>query len=266
MAGGHTEPLHIDVTDGTLLQLCGRKRITLFPPHCWKELSPFPVSAQAMRPSPGRQGHFTKTIPARPTLHCHPTRPLMLAYPRAPLGVFWLHTLACDQHAISMQSSCNQHAISMRSACNQHAISMRSACFQALGRSSHGTARSPRPRPPSPGVLTACRHLLISQSCFAGNVVGLLQGCGSVGPAGLDQLSWAGARMASPHPAGSQRGRGAVHSRLLCPRDQWLAACLPQSLGHTLTCRRPSAGDGPRALCKPILEDGPASRASTLAS
>jgi len=31
-AAGHTEPLHMDVTDGTLCQLRGRKRIYLFPP------------------------------------------------------------------------------------------------------------------------------------------------------------------------------------------------------------------------------------------
>lgn len=35
-ACGHTEPLHVDVTDGTLLQLCGQKRVVLYPPHCWK--------------------------------------------------------------------------------------------------------------------------------------------------------------------------------------------------------------------------------------
>lgn len=45
---GHTEPLHMDVTDGTLCQLRGRKRIVLFPPHCWKALSPFPSSSSGM--------------------------------------------------------------------------------------------------------------------------------------------------------------------------------------------------------------------------
>ena len=48
-APGHTEPLHMDVTDGTLCQLRGRKRIVLFPPSCWRdELFPFPASRSGM--------------------------------------------------------------------------------------------------------------------------------------------------------------------------------------------------------------------------
>ena len=47
-APGHTEPLHIDVTDGTLCQLCGRKRVILFPRACWRALSPFPVNPHGM--------------------------------------------------------------------------------------------------------------------------------------------------------------------------------------------------------------------------
>ena len=48
-APGHTEPLHMDVTDGTLCQLRGRKSIVLFPPSCWKdELYPFPSSNTGM--------------------------------------------------------------------------------------------------------------------------------------------------------------------------------------------------------------------------
>lgn len=45
---GHTEPLHMDVTDGTLCQLRGRKRIILFPPSCWRDLYPFPADPKAM--------------------------------------------------------------------------------------------------------------------------------------------------------------------------------------------------------------------------
>lgn len=44
----HTEPLHMDVTDGTLCQLRGRKRIFLFPPGCWKDLYPFPSNPKGM--------------------------------------------------------------------------------------------------------------------------------------------------------------------------------------------------------------------------
>mmetsp|Transcript_4014 Transcript_4014/g.13260 ORF Transcript_4014/g.13260 Transcript_4014/m.13260 type:complete len:416 (-) Transcript_4014:440-1687(-) len=40
---GHTEPLHMDVTDGTLLQLHGQKRVVLFPPSCWRLLRPYPL-------------------------------------------------------------------------------------------------------------------------------------------------------------------------------------------------------------------------------
>ena len=39
---GHREPLHFDEGDGTLLQLHGRKRITLFPPEQSRNLYPFP--------------------------------------------------------------------------------------------------------------------------------------------------------------------------------------------------------------------------------
>ena len=38
----------MDVTDGTLCQLRGRKKIFLFPPHCWKDLYPFPNSQKGM--------------------------------------------------------------------------------------------------------------------------------------------------------------------------------------------------------------------------
>jgi lysine-specific demethylase 8/hypoxia-inducible factor 1-alpha inhibitor (HIF hydroxylase) len=38
---GHTEPLHFDTGDGTLMQLHGAKRIALFPPSQTKNLYPF---------------------------------------------------------------------------------------------------------------------------------------------------------------------------------------------------------------------------------
>lgn len=42
---GHTEPLHCDANDGTLLQLRGRKKVVLFPASDWLNLYPFPTSA-----------------------------------------------------------------------------------------------------------------------------------------------------------------------------------------------------------------------------
>lgn len=40
--GGHTEPLHFDNFDGTLMQLHGAKRVTLFPPSQTVNLYPYP--------------------------------------------------------------------------------------------------------------------------------------------------------------------------------------------------------------------------------
>ena len=45
---GHTEPLHMDATCGTLCQLRGRKRVVLFPAPCWPDLYPFPASKSGM--------------------------------------------------------------------------------------------------------------------------------------------------------------------------------------------------------------------------
>lgn len=41
-APGHKEGLHCDITDGTLWQLAGLKRVGLFPPTQWQNLYPFP--------------------------------------------------------------------------------------------------------------------------------------------------------------------------------------------------------------------------------
>eukprot|EP00967_Tisochrysis_lutea_P097000 scaffold142280_cov32-Tisochrysis_lutea.AAC.4 len=38
----------MDVTDGTLLQLYGTKRIVLFPPECWRDLRPYPLNPAGM--------------------------------------------------------------------------------------------------------------------------------------------------------------------------------------------------------------------------
>ena len=48
--GGHTEPLHYDSGDGTLLQLYGTKRALLFPPSQTRNLYPFPVRSKGIAP------------------------------------------------------------------------------------------------------------------------------------------------------------------------------------------------------------------------
>ena len=48
--GGHTEPLHYDSGDGTLLQLHGTKRTILFPPAQSKNLYPFPLRRKGIAP------------------------------------------------------------------------------------------------------------------------------------------------------------------------------------------------------------------------
>jgi hypothetical protein len=47
---GHTEPLHFDSGDGTLVQLHGVKRAVLFPPSQTRNLYPFPVSRKGIAP------------------------------------------------------------------------------------------------------------------------------------------------------------------------------------------------------------------------
>lgn len=48
---GHIEPLHIDGRDGTLIQLKGKKRVSLFSPKENKNLYPFPIFNQKMPPN-----------------------------------------------------------------------------------------------------------------------------------------------------------------------------------------------------------------------
>ena len=61
-APGHTEPLHMDATDGTLCQLHGRKRIVLFPPSSWRDLYPFPSSETGM------SWAFSQVVQSKPDL------------------------------------------------------------------------------------------------------------------------------------------------------------------------------------------------------
>lgn len=48
--GGHTEPLHFDSGDGTLIQLHGTKRAALFAPSQTRNLYPFPISRKGIAP------------------------------------------------------------------------------------------------------------------------------------------------------------------------------------------------------------------------
>ncbi len=48
---GHREGLHCDITDGTLWQLGGLKRVLLFPPAQWSNLYPFPVGDETGKTS-----------------------------------------------------------------------------------------------------------------------------------------------------------------------------------------------------------------------
>lgn len=49
-AGGHTEPLHFDSHDGTLMQLHGAKRVLLFPPSQTENLYPFAFFGGGLAP------------------------------------------------------------------------------------------------------------------------------------------------------------------------------------------------------------------------
>lgn len=64
--GGHTEPLHMDVTDGTLCQLRGRKHIVLFPPNRWTDLYPFPSDPTGM------SWAFAQVVQAKPDFERFP--------------------------------------------------------------------------------------------------------------------------------------------------------------------------------------------------
>jgi Cupin-like domain len=48
--GGHTEPLHFDSHDGTLIQLRGTKRVSLFPPQATPGLYPFETFGGGLAP------------------------------------------------------------------------------------------------------------------------------------------------------------------------------------------------------------------------
>lgn len=48
----HTEPLHFDLSEGTLVQLKGSKRVSLFSPRATRGLYPFPLLEESVWPFP----------------------------------------------------------------------------------------------------------------------------------------------------------------------------------------------------------------------
>lgn len=70
-AAGHQECLHYDPTDGTLIQLYGRKRVILFPPSQTRNLYPFPVSVH-LRHGMKLRSWFSQVYPENPDLQAFP--------------------------------------------------------------------------------------------------------------------------------------------------------------------------------------------------
>jgi len=70
-AGGHTECLHYDPTDGTLIQLHGSKRIVLFPPSQTANLYPFPFYVH-LRHGMRVRSWFSRVYPDRPDFEAFP--------------------------------------------------------------------------------------------------------------------------------------------------------------------------------------------------
>ena len=64
----------MDVTDGTLCQLRGRKRVVLFPPASWVDLSPFPATQHGM------SWAFARVSLAQPDFAQHPRLRAALAH------------------------------------------------------------------------------------------------------------------------------------------------------------------------------------------
>ena len=95
-AAGHTEPLHMDVMDGTLCQLRGRKRITLFPADSWRDLYPFPVT------SDGMSWAFSQVVQSQPNF---------AAFPRLRGAVARRTELILDEGEVLFIPACCAHEI-----------------------------------------------------------------------------------------------------------------------------------------------------------
>ena len=96
-AAGHTEPLHMDVMDGTLCQLRGRKRIVLFPADCWRDLYPFPVTVEGM------SWAFSQVIQSHPDF---------AAFPRLRRAMARRVQLVLDEGEVLFIPACCAHEIS----------------------------------------------------------------------------------------------------------------------------------------------------------
>lgn len=68
---GHTECLHYDPVDGTLMQLHGEKKLILFPPDQLENLYPFPLHAH-LRHGLKLRSWFSQVYPDRPDFEAFP--------------------------------------------------------------------------------------------------------------------------------------------------------------------------------------------------
>jgi lysine-specific demethylase 8/hypoxia-inducible factor 1-alpha inhibitor (HIF hydroxylase) len=69
--GGHTECLHFDAVDGTLVQMHGAKKIVLFPPSQIYNLYPFPLSIH-LRHGLKLRSWFSQVYPENPDFESFP--------------------------------------------------------------------------------------------------------------------------------------------------------------------------------------------------
>ncbi|MCC5898584.1 MAG: cupin-like domain-containing protein [Phormidium sp. BM_Day4_Bin.17] len=70
-AGGHTESLHYDTFDGTLIQLAGQKRVVLFPPSQLSNLYPFPLIGH-LHHGLKLRSWFSQVYPDKPDFEAFP--------------------------------------------------------------------------------------------------------------------------------------------------------------------------------------------------
>lgn len=106
-APGHTEPLHVDVVDGTLWQLYGHKRVWLLPPEDWEAACPFELGGKMSwafsqtsirHPDPARFPQLAEAMPRVIVVDLAPGEILFI-----PVG--WAHEvsgLEGSQHVLSL--------------------------------------------------------------------------------------------------------------------------------------------------------------------
>jgi hypothetical protein len=90
-AAGHTEPLHMDATDGTLCQLRGRKRVVLFPPERW-------VRRRPLLETRGARRGWLRTAGACPQVDLAP-------FPATDSGMSWAFAQVCGSKVESRNAS-----------------------------------------------------------------------------------------------------------------------------------------------------------------